>query len=105
MTRYLRILLIVVPLSNLSCVNPFAPRLDVNLQAVLCSDLTKIENVLCTFRNAYAFKDTTLYGTILGTDFTFIYRDYDKGVDVSWGRDEEMRSTFGLSSRSRNWRA
>ena len=83
-------------LLQVSCVNPFAPKLDVNLQAVLCNDLTNVENVLCTFRNAYAFKDTTLYGTIIGSDFTFIYRDYDRGVDVSWGRDIEMRSTYGL---------
>lgn len=29
-------------------------------------------------------------------DFSFSYRDYDLGVDVSWGRDEEMRVTQGL---------
>ena len=81
---------------GLSCVNPFAPKLDFNLQAELCSDLTNIDNVLCTFRNAYAFKDTTLYGSIIAADFTFLYRDYDQGVDVSWGRDVEMRTTYGL---------
>jgi hypothetical protein len=83
-------------LVNLSCLNPFAPKLDTNLEATLCSDLTKIENVLCTFRNAYSFKDTTLYGSVIAPDFTFIYRDYDRGVDVTWGRDEEMRTTYGL---------
>lgn len=83
-------------LVNLSCLNPFAPRLDNNLQASLCSDLTNIDNVLCTFRNAYSFKDTTLYGSIIASDFTFIYRDYDLGIDVTWGRSEEMRTTYGL---------
>lgn len=82
--------------TGLSCLNPFAPRLDTNLQADLCSDLTKIDNVLCVFRNSYSFKDTTLYGSLLAPEFTFIYRDYDRGVDVSWGRDEEMRTTYGL---------
>lgn len=89
------VLIIAIPALNLSC-NPFAPKLDFDLQAQLCSDLTNIENVFCTFRNAYAFKDTTLYGSIISPDFTFLYRDYDAGVDVQWGRDEEMRTTYGL---------
>lgn len=29
-------------------------------------------------------------------DFIFTYRDYDQGFDVSWGRDDEMRTTLGL---------
>jgi hypothetical protein len=82
--------------SGISCLNPFAPKLNIDLQSQLCSDLTNIENVFCTFRNAYSFKDTTLYGSIIAPGFTFIYRDYDLGVDVSWGRDEEMRTTYGL---------
>lgn len=82
--------------ASFSCLNPFAPHLDTNLQADLCSDLTQIDDVLCVFRNAYAFKDTTLYGSLLASEFTFIFRDYDRGVDVSWGRDEEMRTTYGL---------
>jgi hypothetical protein len=81
---------------GLSCPNPFAPGVDNNLQADLCNDLKLIDNVLCVFRNAYSFKDTTLYGSLLAPEFTFIYTDYDRGVDVSWGRDEEMRSTYGL---------
>lgn len=83
-------------LFNLHCTNPFAPKLDVNLSSQSCSDLTNIENVFCTFRNAYSFKDTTLYGSFIDPNFTFSYRDYDRGIDVSWGRDDEMRSTYGL---------
>ena len=83
-------------LSALSCLNPFAPRLGSSESANTCNDLTQIEDVLCTFRNAYTFRDTTLYGTIIAPDFTFSYRDYDRGVDVSWGRDDEMRTTYGL---------
>lgn len=86
----------VIAISGVSCLNPFAPRLDTQLATQLCSDLTSVENVLCTFRNAYTFKDTTLYGSIIGKDFTFTYRDYDHGVDVSWGRNDEMRTTYGL---------
>jgi len=82
--------------ANLSCLNPFAPRLDTTPATESCSDLTQVENVFCTFRNAYTFKDTTLYGSIIAPDFTFSFRDYDHGVDVTWGRDDEMRSTYGL---------
>ncbi len=48
------------------------------------------------FQYAYTFKDSTIYGKLLSNDFTFTYRDYDKGYDVSWGRDEEMKTTYGL---------
>lgn len=41
-----------------------------------------------------------IYGELLNSDFVFSYRDYDKGVDVSWGRDEEMDATFGLFANS-----
>jgi hypothetical protein len=83
-------------LVQLSCLNPFAPRLDTEIATAVCSDLTNIDDVLCTFKSAYTFKDTTIYGSLLSPDFTFIYTDYDRGVDVSWGRDDEMRSTYGL---------
>jgi hypothetical protein len=33
---------------------------------------------------------------LLDGNFTFVYHDYDRGVDVTWGRDEEMRATSGL---------
>jgi hypothetical protein len=82
--------------SQISCLNPFAPKLDTTLGETVCSDLTDVENIFCVFRNAYSFKDTSLYGSIIGSGFIFSFRDYDQGVDVSWGRDDEMRSTYGL---------
>jgi hypothetical protein len=82
--------------AGVSCVNPFAPKLDTELASQACTGLMKTDDVFCVFRNAYAFKDTTLYGSILAPDFTFLYTDYDLGVDVSWGRAEEMRSAYGL---------
>ena len=82
--------------SGLACVNPFAPKLDTELSSKVCTDLTKTDDVFCVFRNAYSFKDTTLYGSILAPDFTFIYTDYDLGADIAWGRTEEMRSSYGL---------
>ena len=96
MIHVLTLVVLLMAVTPFSCLNPFAPKLDTNLQAELCSDLTSIENVLCTFHNAYLFKDTTLYGTLIAPGFVFVYRDYDQGVDVSWGRDVEMRTTYGL---------
>ena len=48
------------------------------------------------FRYSYLTKDTLVYGRLLDTNFTFIYRDYDTGIDKSWGRDQDMIATSGL---------
>lgn len=81
---------------SLSCINPFAPKLEKEFGSEMCNDLSNLEHVFCTFRNAYTFKDTTLYGLLLDQNFTFRYRDYDRGIDITWGRDDEMRTTAGL---------
>jgi hypothetical protein len=95
-TGLLFAVLAVCAMSQTSCLNPFAPKFDLSLGDQECSDLRNIDNVFCVFRNAYAFKDTTLYGSIIGSGFIFSFRDYDQGVDVSWGRNDEMRSTYSL---------
>jgi hypothetical protein len=77
------------------CINPFAPGRD-NSPAESTCDPRKAEGILQCFQAAYTFRDTTVYGPLIGQDFVFLYRDYDLGIDVSWGRDDEMRSTFGL---------
>jgi hypothetical protein len=41
-----------------------------------------------------------IYGELVSQDFIFTYRDYDLGYDVSWGRDEEMKATYGLFENS-----
>jgi len=41
-----------------------------------------------------------IYGQLIDESFVFTYRDYDLGYDVSWGRDEEMRTTYGLFHNS-----
>lgn len=83
-------------LFTFGCINPFAPRLDFKPSVQVGSDLTVLENVFRTFSNTYAFRDTTLYSSIISKDFVFTYRDYDQGIDVSWGRTEEMRTTYLL---------
>lgn len=82
----------------LSACNPFAPALEDSLPVndALISDQTTIEGVFQNFRYAYTFKDTTIYGGLLASEFTFTYRDYEKLIDESWGRDEEMRITAQL---------
>ena len=82
----------------LGCNNPFAPRIDDNFENVKppVSDQKDITGVFQNFQYAYTFKDSTIYGNLLNGDFTFTYRDYDQGFDVTWGRDDEMRTTYGL---------
>lgn len=77
------------------CLNPFAPRLD-NSPAEVAYDLREVDGVFRAFQIAYNTRDTTIYGQLLDAGFTFLYHDYDLDVDVTWGRDEELRTTYGL---------
>lgn len=77
------------------CLNPFAPGSDTAPAEASC-DPTTIEGVFQCFQTAYSFRDTTDYGRLLADDFVFVYRDYTLGIDVTWGRDDEMRATYGL---------
>jgi hypothetical protein len=79
------------------CKNPFAPALneEINNSSTI-SDQKTIDGIFQNFQYAYTFKDTTIYGNLISEDFIFTYRDYDLGFDVSWGRDEEMKTTYGL---------
>jgi hypothetical protein len=80
------------------CINPFAPSLDVNpsVPTSAISDQKTIDGVFQNFQYAYTFKDTLIYGRLISGDFIFTYTDYDLGYDVSWGRDEEMKTSYGL---------
>jgi hypothetical protein len=66
----------------------------------LISDQKSVEGVFQNFLYSYTFKDTTIYGQLLDKNYSFIYRDYDLGVDLSWGRDEDMKVTNGLFQNS-----
>lgn len=78
--------------------NPFAPGLDLSVggSSSLLGDQSTIDGVFQNVRYAYTFRDTTIYGQAVGGDFLFTFRDYERGVDVTWGRDEEMRVTSAL---------
>lgn len=81
----------------LSCTNPFAPKFtELENDNPVIKDQKTIEGVFENFRYAYIFKDTLVYGGLLNDDFTFVYRNYDVGTDLSWGREEDMRTTYGL---------
>jgi len=77
------------------CVNPFAPGRDDGAAVSACDPHT-VDGIFQCFQAAYTFRDTTVYGPLVDAQFIFVYRDYDLGVDQTWGRDEEMRSTYGL---------
>jgi hypothetical protein len=77
------------------CLNPFAPGLDQSPAQSSC-DQTTVEGMFQCFQNAYTFRDTSAFGQLLSGSFIFVFRDYDLGIDVTWGRDEEMRVTQGL---------
>ncbi len=78
-----------------ACINPFAPGRDDTPGESACDPHT-IDGLFTCFRAAYSFRDTTLYGQLLDPNFVFVYRNYDLGIDVTWGRDDEMRTTYGL---------
>jgi hypothetical protein len=77
------------------CLNPFAPGWD-DSPGVSACDPHSIDGIFECFRAAYAYRDTTLYGDLLDPEFVFVYRNYELGIDVTWGRGDEMRSTYGL---------
>ena len=96
------LILLTILISLQGCVNPFAPKLDTDLgnSGSIISPQKSIEGLFQNFKQSYTFQDTTIYGRLLTSDYSFIYRDYDLSVDVSWGRDEDMNVTNGLFQNS-----
>lgn len=96
-------LLCFVALTGIISCNPFAPAIsDEEGENTTLGDQRTVEGVFQNFRYAYLFKDTLTYGRLLAPEFTFIYRDYDAGIDKSWGRDQDMIATAGLFQASQN---
>jgi len=89
------IAVVVWAISMCGCLNPFAPGRDDTPAQSACDPKT-IDGLFQCFQTSYTVRDTTLYGQLLDQKFVFVYRDYDVGIDVTWGRDTEMRSTYGL---------
>lgn len=79
------------------CLNPFAPRLaEKAAEEGLLADPRTVEGLFQNFRYAYVLRDTVVYGRLLDSAFTFTYRNYERGVDVTWGRAEDLQATAGL---------
>jgi len=86
------------------CKNPFSPALDNDFDnsSSTISDLKTIDGVFQNFKYAYNVKDTLIYGEMISQDFVFTYIDYNNEIpfNVSWGRDQEMKTTYGLFQNS-----
>ena len=78
--------------------NPFTPKLDPEglADVNLLGDPTNIDGFFQLFKNAYELRDTTLYGRLFTSDFTFAYYDPDLGQDVRWDRATELTTAFRL---------
>lgn len=96
--RRLGLLLAVLLIALSGCKNPFAPRLEKGGgdDGSILGNQQTIDGVFRNFQYAYTFKDTAIYGRLLDGTFTFLYVDYDHGTQVSWGREEDVRTTYGL---------
>jgi hypothetical protein len=92
--KYLSLIFIVF---LFGCDNPFAPKISNNVKsfATIKSQAT-IEGVFDNIKYAYLFKDTTTYSKVLAEDFIFSYRDYEKNIEISWNKQEELRITNTL---------
>lgn len=87
------------------CINPFAPGYEEGDPfSELLGDPSTVEGFFVRFQNAYQLRDTTLYGPLIHPNFTFTYRDHDNNVDITWGRAEEMSSTYRLFLNSQDIR-
>ncbi len=95
-TIVLYCVLLISALGVFSACNPFAPAIDNSAGSDLFGDPHTIDGYFQAFRSAYQFKDTTSYGKLLAPAFTFSYHNYDRGLDLQWGRDEELLTTGSL---------
>jgi hypothetical protein len=103
MERIKYILFLLIILTLMSCENPFAPaRYSGPESSTILSNQKTIDGVFQNFRYAYTFKDTLVYGKLLSSNFTFVYRNYDLGADYSWGRAQDMLSTNNLFQAAQN---
>lgn len=85
------------------CLNPFAPNVEkTNIFDELLGDPKTIEGFYTRFQNAYQLRDTTLYGPLIASDFNFVFRDYDRNIDVTWSRAEDLNSTYNLFVQSQD---
>lgn len=83
--------------------NIFAPqRVQENDNIVALGDKRTLDGVFQWFKNAYEFRDSTLYGKLLAPSFQFSYYDFNNNTLISWDRGEEMRVQHRLFQSVKN---
>lgn len=90
--------LIVVAAAVIACLNPFAPglgQLEIDPDLVLKAQDSP-DDVVSNFRYAYILKDSLVYRDLLDDEFVFVWRDNDNDQFVSWGKEEDIKTTVGL---------
>lgn len=91
-----KIKILLLALIFCSC-NPFAPsQYEGDQDALVIGDQTKVEGVFQNWRYSYIFADTSVYSNLLSENFSFVYRNYDLGIDNSWGKEVDLRTTRTL---------
>ncbi len=89
---------LLLALHTIGCTNPFAPRLEPQLRPSLTTlgDQRTIAGVFQNIQYAYTYRDTLIYGNLLHPDFQFRYYNAERATDVTFNRDEEIRTTYNI---------
>lgn len=100
MFNKLLIILLLATGGMLSC-NPFAPAFDEDglVDQNVLGDRSTIDGLFDYFKNSYEIRDTSLYGKLFSSDFTFTYYDFDQAAEVTWDKGQEMALSYNLFRR------
>jgi len=93
MARLIKTLVLFIFIQLSSC-NPFAPGLD-DIVIDQC-DRRTFDGFFECFKNAYEYRDSTLYGQLVAPDFIFTYYDFLDNIQITWDRGVEMRYTYNM---------
>lgn len=98
-TEKLRVKLILficisVSLLLISSCDPFNPDVEKDENLIVIGDNSTISGLMQNFVLSYSVKDSSLYTTLLDSDFVFSWDN--NGVVESWNRDEDLRITKRL---------
>ncbi len=92
------VLLTALAAALAGCTNPFAPKLEPELlpNTTVLGDQRTVSGVFQNVQYAYTFRDTLIYANLLHPEFQFRYYNPDRASDVTFNRDEEVRTTYNL---------
>jgi hypothetical protein len=99
------VLIVIVFTGLVSCKkNIFKPRMVKDNNSILSTlgNRRTVDGVFLWFKNAYEFRDSTLYGKLLHPNFRFTYYDFANNTQISWDRGEEMRIQHRLFQNVKN---